>query len=241
AFLSSALEAGTEVTDYGMIPTPALAYQTRGIEADGGVMITASHNPAEYNGFKIFNSKGESLEDSTILVTDTPAKNKPKQEYMQGRVRGGEPEAYTKRLSSIPFKKKWRVVLDTGNGGTGILAPEIYRATVGNVTAINSKGPFIHPIDASMAEDEAMQGTGAKLVRGPVGDAKLLAEMKKEGASFAGEPSGAWIHSEFHPCPDGILSGLLYLNQLEQQGSSVSRAVEAIPEYYMVRKSLSVS
>ena len=92
-----------------------------------------------------------------------------------------------------------------------------------------------------MAVDEALQGTGAKLVRGPVGDAKLLAEMKKEGASFAGEPSGAWIHGEFHPCPDGILSGLLYLNQLEQQGSSVSRAVEAIPEYYMVRKSLSVS
>ncbi|TMI35757.1 hypothetical protein E6H26_05760, partial [Candidatus Bathyarchaeota archaeon] len=107
--------------------------------------------------------------------------------------------------------------------------------------ARDSKGPFIVPIDASMAVDEALQGTGAKLVRGPVGDAKLLAEMKKEGASFAGEPSGAWIHSEFHPCPDGILSGLLYLNQLEQQGSSVSRAVEAIPEYYMVRKSLSVS
>src|SRR5438093_421910 len=104
AFLSSALEAGTDVTDCGMIPTPALAYQTRSIVADGGVMITASHNPSEYNGFKIFNSKGESLEDSTILVTDTPAMNKLKQEYMPGRVRGGEPEAYTKRLSSIPFK-----------------------------------------------------------------------------------------------------------------------------------------
>ena len=311
AFLSSALEAGTEVIDYGMIPTPALAYQTRCIVADGGVMITASHNPSEYNGFKIFNSNGESLEDSTILVTDKPAKNKLKQEYMLGRVRGGEPEGYTKRLSSIQFKKKWRVVLDAGNGGTGILAPEIYRATVGNVTAINSypdgnfpgrgseptresiatlskivgemkadigiafdgdgdrlyvvdekgscplqdrilgsylsflaresKGPFIVPIDTSMAVDEALQGTGAKLIRGPVGDAKLLAEMKKESASFAGEPSGAWIHGEYHPCPDGMLSGLLYLRQIEQQGSSVSRAVEAIPEYYVVRKSLSVS
>ncbi|HEX9196905.1 MAG TPA: hypothetical protein VF906_03835 [Candidatus Bathyarchaeia archaeon] len=311
AFLSFALEAGAEVTDYGLIPTPALAYQTRSIEANGGVMITASHNPSEYNGFKVFNSKGESLEDSSILVAYNPAKNKLKQEYMQGRVRGGEPESYTKRLSSIPFKKKWRVVLDTGNGATGILAPEIYRAAVGNVTAINSypdgsfpgrgseptresiatlskivgemkadigiafdgdgdrfyvvdekgscplqdrilgsylsflakdsNGPFIVPIDASMAVDEALQGTGAKLVRGPVGDAKLLAEMKKEGASFAGEPSGAWIHGEFHPCPDGMLSGLLYLNQLEQKGSSVYRAVEAIPEYYMVRKSLSVS
>jgi phosphomannomutase len=104
--------------------------------------------------------------------------------------------------------------------------------------ARESRGPFHIPVDASMAVDEAVAPYDARLVRGPVGDAKLLAEMKKEGASFAGEPSGAWIHGDFHPCPDGLLSGLLYLTHLEQLDLTVSQAVEAIPEYQMVRKSI---
>src|SRR3989442_8614172 len=65
--------------------------------------------------------------------------------------------------------------------------------------------------------------------------------MKKLGAPFAGEPSGAWIHGEYNLCPDGILSGLLYLKQLETLDLSVSEAVNEISEYFMVRKSVSVT
>src|SRR4029077_1494776 len=64
--------------------------------------------------------------------------------------------------------------------------------------------------------------------------------MKKIGASFALEPSRAWIHGEYNLCPDGILSGLLYLKQLEMLDLSVSEAIAQIPEYFMVRKSVSV-
>jgi len=106
--------------------------------------------------------------------------------------------------------------------------------------ARRSKGPFLVPVDASMAIQEAATKYGAKLLRGPVGDAKLLVEMKKIGASFAGEPSGAWIHREYNLCPDGILSGLLYLKQLETLDLLVSEAVAEIPEYFMARKSVNV-
>jgi phosphoglucosamine mutase len=310
AFLSSALQSVTNVTDYGMIPTPALAFQSGRDGINGGVMITASHNPPEYNGFKIFNSRGESLEDSSILVQRQSATGGEQTDKI-GNVKTAEPDEYEQRLKSISLKKNWQVVLDTGNGATCRLAPDIYEAVVGKATAINShpdgkfsgrgseptreslatlarivreskadigigfdgdgdrfvvvdekgscplqdrilgsylsflaresKGPFLVPVDASMGVDQAVEPYGAKLVRGPVGDAKLLAEMKREGASFAGEPSGAWIHRDFHPCPDGLLSGLLYLRQLEQHGLSVSQAVEAIPEYQMVRKSVVLS
>lgn len=310
AFISAALERGARITDYDMIPTPALAYQAGHIDESGGVMITASHNPPEYNGFKIFNSKGETFDDEALLSRRNSKTRTKNPTVKPLEVETAKPTEYKERLSQIQFEREWRIVLDPGNGATSHLAPEIYRQSSTKATAMNSipdgtfpsrgseptreseaslckvvaaagadagvafdgdgdrvyiidekgncplqdrvlgsyitclarksKGPFLVPVDASMAVEEAATKYGAKLVRGPVGDAKLLVEMKKVGASFAGEPSGAWIHGEYNLCPDGILSGLLYLKQLETLDLSVSEAVNEIPEYFMVRKSLSL-
>lgn len=302
---------GARITDYDMTPTPALAYQAGHTHESGGVMITASHNPPEYNGFKIFNSKGETFDDEAILSRNNPKRNAKSPPVKPLELETAKPMEYKERLSQIQFEKEWRIVLDPGNGATCRLASEIYRQSSTKATAMNSfpdgafpsrgseptreseaslcrlvaaagadagvafdgdgdrvyvidekgdcplqdrvlgsyitclaresKGPFLVPVDASMAIEEAATKYGAKLVRGPVGDAKLLVEMKRIGASFAGEPSGAWIHGEYNLCPDGILSGLLYLKQLETLDLKVSEAVAEIPEYFMVRKSVSVS
>lgn len=64
AALSAGLcSVGAKVVSLGIIPTPALAYLTRKYNADAGVVISASHNSAEYNGIKIFNSNGYKLSD----------------------------------------------------------------------------------------------------------------------------------------------------------------------------------
>ncbi len=59
ALVSGLMAAGTDVFMVGVVPTPALAYLAKATKADVGFMITASHNPPEYNGIKIFN--GDSL------------------------------------------------------------------------------------------------------------------------------------------------------------------------------------
>jgi phosphoglucosamine mutase len=311
AFLSAALERGARITDYDMIPTPALAYQSGHTHESGGVMITASHNPPEYNGFKIFNSKGETFDETILSRRSSKSKTRDHPVKQPLKVETAKPTEYKDRLSEIQFEREWRIVLDPGNGATCQLAPEIYRQSSTKATAMNSipdgmfpsrgseptreseaslckmvaaaradagvafdgdgdrvyivdekgncplqdrvlgsyitclarksKGPFLVPVDASMAVEEAANKHGAKLLRGPVGDAKLLVEMKRVGASFAGEPSGAWIHGEYNLCPDGLLSGLLYLKQLETLDLSVSQAVNQIPEYFMVRKSVNLN
>ena len=55
---------GAKVIPVGVIPTPAVAYLTRLYKADAGVVISASHNPCEYNGIKFFNGDGYKLSDS---------------------------------------------------------------------------------------------------------------------------------------------------------------------------------
>ncbi|MBG0764712.1 MAG: hypothetical protein H0S78_07450 [Tissierellales bacterium] len=52
---------GVDVISVGIIPTPGVAYLTRKLEADGGIVISASHNPVEYNGIKFFNKNGYKL------------------------------------------------------------------------------------------------------------------------------------------------------------------------------------
>ena len=63
AIASGLCSAGAEVITLGVIPTPAVAHLTRKYEADAGVVISASHNSAEYNGIKIFNANGYKLND----------------------------------------------------------------------------------------------------------------------------------------------------------------------------------
>ena len=63
ALVSGILSVGAEAVILGVVPTPAVAYLTRKYGADAGVMISASHNPVEYNGIKFFNDKGYKLSD----------------------------------------------------------------------------------------------------------------------------------------------------------------------------------
>jgi len=76
ALISGICSAGADVLKVGIIPTPAIAYLTRFFNADAGVVISASHNPVEYNGIKFFNKDGyklpDAMEDEIEALLDDP-------------------------------------------------------------------------------------------------------------------------------------------------------------------------
>ena len=63
ALVAGICSVGAKAISIGVVPTPAVAYLTRELGADAGVMISASHNPLEFNGIKFFNSEGYKLRD----------------------------------------------------------------------------------------------------------------------------------------------------------------------------------
>ncbi len=70
ALVSGLLSFGVDCVDLGVVTTPALAYITKKQKADAGIMITASHNAKEYNGFKIFDSSGSKIDIKTSLILE---------------------------------------------------------------------------------------------------------------------------------------------------------------------------
>ena len=76
-----AISVGCDVITVGVIPTPGVAYLTKKYEADCGVVISASHNPVEYNGIKFFNKNGYKLDDSVELEIENYIDNIEKVDY----------------------------------------------------------------------------------------------------------------------------------------------------------------
>lgn len=83
ALIAGVLSAGCEVIKVGVVPTPAIAYLVRHLNLDAGVMISASHNPVEYNGIKFFNKDGFKLNDEIeekiedFILNDKDLPNNP--------------------------------------------------------------------------------------------------------------------------------------------------------------------
>ena len=128
------LGAGAEVVKLGVVPTPAVAVLVKHLDATAAVMITASHNPFEDNGMKVFGSDGFKLPDGMegkiegfLLAEDVPVKS------AEGRVSSDFPEGietYVERAkASIDGMSLagLKLVLDAGNGSGFKVAPRIFR------------------------------------------------------------------------------------------------------------------
>ena len=121
-------DSGCDVIDLGLVTTPMYYYSQIKLKTPAGVMITASHNPKDDNGFKIAfdergNARGEMIEefrDFTLAMNFDEG---------HGRVEGYDIREEYKELfrKSLDFgNRKVKVVIDPGNGTTSIIAKEIY-------------------------------------------------------------------------------------------------------------------
>lgn len=127
---ASLLAAGLDVIDIGIVSTPVFYYSTFILPVDGGIMITASHNPSEFNGFKINRGQssifGAAIQDLYRLMEE----NSPAAAVTPGAMsRHDVLEDYRHMLQERfpPLPRKLKVVADAGNGCAALTAPSILR------------------------------------------------------------------------------------------------------------------
>lgn len=136
ALVAGLCSAGADVLDLGTIPTPAVAWVTVDAKADAGIVISASHNPFEHNGIKIFNGKGFKLSDeleekieSVILSGTNKVPRKTHGEL--GQVRYVAPKAsedYIDHLVSTVNSdlSGLRILVDCANGASSATAARLF-------------------------------------------------------------------------------------------------------------------
>ena len=148
ALISGLMSVGCDVITVGVVPTPAVAYLTKKYEADCGVVISASHNPVEYNGIKFFNQDGYKLDDEVEKNIEEYIDDIDKIDYHPvgsnvGRkvhMHNGQRDYidYLKSIVNVDFKGL-KVVLDCANGAAYQVAPTVFKELGASVITINSQ------------------------------------------------------------------------------------------------------
>lgn len=148
AISAGILAVGGNVIKLGVIPTPAVAYLAKKFGADAGIVISASHNPYEYNGIKFFNGDGFKLDDlieerieDLILSEVDPNRHMTGDKI--GKLLVGEEngdDIYVNFLKTTigADLKGLKVVLDCANGASYKIAPRVYRELGAEVTTIGT-------------------------------------------------------------------------------------------------------
>ncbi|HML02712.1 MAG TPA: phosphoglucosamine mutase [Candidatus Bathyarchaeia archaeon] len=143
AVVSGLLGGGAKVVKLGTIPTPVLAYATRQLKSNAGIMITASHNSPQYNGIKLFNPNTiaytEKQEAKIERLIDRQQLRRQPYEKIGTTIATDITSHYINALTEISLRKKWRVILDPGNGATYYIAPAIFEVLGCKVSTINAQ------------------------------------------------------------------------------------------------------
>ncbi len=294
AVISGLCSSGAHVTDLGILPTPALALLTREMGFDTGVMITASHNPPEFNGIKLFNANSigysktqeaeiENLHCEKKFRTGRPGRLDHSQEATERYFRCIMDKCSGKRLA-----RHLRLVVDPGNGAASRFASRLFSLLGFDVIPLNDepdglfpgRNPeptedtlegtieFVRQQDADLAIcfdgdadrvvfcdkegflgldemvafasrlaveesnkslvattvetgrllDLALEGTGAEVMRGRVGDVNVAYLTRDVDAAIGVEPIGAYIMPEMGYYPDSIFATLTLLSAIGDAG-----------------------
>ena len=164
-------DSGCHVSDVGLVPTPALYYAASVLAGKSGVMLTGSHNPSNYNGFKIVIA-GDTLANEQIQALHTRLKSNDLT-WGEGSITRVDilPRYFDEITRDIKLSRRLKVVVDCGNGAAGVIAPQLIEAL--NCEVI----PLFCDVDGNFPNHHPDPGKPENLV-------DLIAKVKETNADL---------------------------------------------------------
>lgn len=321
SYLAGLCASGTDVLLLGVIPTPGVAWLVGQLQARGGAVISASHNPVRDNGIKLLNAQGFKLSDQEEealeeLISQADSLPRPVGGDL-GRVESLAREAedlYVQYLVDCSPSRLdgLRLVLDCAHGAAWRVGPRVFGQLGAEVTVLHAEpdgvninhdcgsthpGALLHAVPERSARlglafdgdadrclacdetgalvdgdpmllvfarwlkqhgrlnqgtvvttvmanyglEEALKRHGIQMVRTPVGDRHVLAEMRRDGAVLGGEQSGHIIFLDYATTGDGIITALHVLKHLKESGRPLAELAKFMTVFPQQLKSFAVA
>lgn len=210
------LEVGCDVVDVGLVDTPFIAFAVNHLNAIGGVQTTASHNPAQYNGFKICRAKAKPVGMGTGLEIIQSMAN-DRDEPTIAAVRGSEKsmdlwDAYREHVFTYLDPKiqsgevTLKAAVDASNGMAGTMVPKLFRGVKGidliEINFENDSGTFVHEpnplVDANLQQTiDAVQSHQCDVGICFDGDADRCMVVDEKGQIVGCDLITAWLAPKF--------------------------------------------
>ena len=210
------LEVGCDVVDVGLVDTPFIAFAVNHLDAIGGIQTTASHNPAQYNGFKICRAKAKPVGMGTGLEkiqAMAEGKVEPKMDISRGSESSIDLwDAYQQHVFTYldPRIQSGEVVIraaiDASNGMAGTMVPKLFRDIKGlelvEINFENDKGTFVHEpnplVDANLQQTiDAVKAHDCHLGICFDGDADRCMVVDEKGNIVGCDLITAWLAPKF--------------------------------------------
>jgi phosphomannomutase/phosphoglucomutase len=196
ALIAGLRESGVSVIDIGTCPTPLTYFSVHHFKTDGAIMITGSHNPSEYNGFKIGIGKdtlhGEQIQELKRVMQDGRYTPRAQGGYRQEEIIPHYLDYVASRSHPV---RKLKVVLDAGNGTASTVAPELFKRIGADVIPLfcelDGRFPNHHP-DPTVPKNlthliEAVRRNGADFGIGYDGDSDRIGAVDSAGRVIYGD------------------------------------------------------
>ena len=310
AVLAALAEEGRTALDADLIPLPTTQIAVREFKAAGGIDVTASHNPIEYNGLKFLNGEGEFVDKTILEKVRTFIEALPEETAVgekTAQVKNIQEEAMRIHLDKVKATifpgRKLIVALDATNGAGSFIVPKfleeigcevvpiatdpsqpfphipepkpenlvwtqeklqglsydlcvVVDPDADRLVLIDEAGNLLHEettlplvlqemiaegkqgkvvinLSTSRMTEDVAEGKGVTVLRAPVGEANVVALMKKEQAFFGGEGSGGIINPTINYGRDCMAGIVAVISLMRRTGKKLSELANELPKYEM--------
>jgi phosphoglucosamine mutase len=224
ALTSGVVSMGADAYLVGPMPTPAIAFLVRSMRADAGVVISASHNPYDDNGIKIFSEKGLKLDENIEeLIEDYIFNEELEKKGVTGenigrayRIRDTLGRYIVFAKDAIPYTMNLeglRIVIDCANGATYKVAPMIFEELGADVIAINNKPNGININEKCGSTYPSAIIEAAKLYRADV------------GIAFDGDGDRVYMVDDKYQLIDGDMILAILANDMKKENTLKNNTV----------------
>jgi phosphomannomutase/phosphoglucomutase len=168
--LISGLVSRCNVTDVGVVPTPLLYFAANRLQKDAGIMVTASHNPPQWNGFKAFRGQRGSIYGKDMETIRAYTKRIDPKKLGEKRGKAVSYEGIIGKYqdfvqSKIQLERKLKVVADTANGTCGLVAPTLFERLGCNILTLNKEPDGTFPAHLPVPKTETLGELMKEVVR----------------------------------------------------------------------------